>query len=107
GATHMKRKGIATGDLHIEWPELIAYKKTFTEPYPRQKETQFQKSGIAMFKGVARFVSHNRLTVGDDTLEARYFVIATGKKPAPRGITGAARAIASDICLALTILRSR
>ena len=106
-ARRMKGKGIATGDLHIEWHELMAYKKTFTEPYPRQKETQFQKSGIAMFKGVARFVSHNRLTVGDDTLEARYFVIATGKKPAPLGIPGAALAITSDLFLELESLPKR
>ncbi|HYR84796.1 MAG TPA: NAD(P)/FAD-dependent oxidoreductase [Terriglobia bacterium] len=106
-ARRMKGKGINTGDLHVDWQELMAFKKTFTEPYPAQKEAQFQKSGIAMFKGVARFVRHNRLQVGADTLEARYFVIATGMKPALLGIPGADLAITSDAFLELENLPRR
>jgi glutathione reductase (NADPH) len=103
----MKGKGVATSDLHIEWRELMTFKKTFTEPYPQQKEAQFQKSGISAFHGVARFESRNRLQVGADTLEGKYFVIATGMKPAPLGIPGADLAITSDTFLELDSLPKR
>lgn len=45
----------ASGDLHIEWKDLIAFKRTFTDPVPSRREEHFAKQGIDAFHGFARF----------------------------------------------------
>ena len=44
----MKNKGIS-GDLRIDWPELIRFKRTFTDPVPLTKKETFAKEGIDTF----------------------------------------------------------
>lgn len=80
-------KGIA-GNTLINWPDLIAFKKTFTEPIPENTEKQFAEQGIAAFHGVATFLSENTVRVGEEALQAEHIVIATGQKPVPLGIAG-------------------
>ncbi|GAA3976573.1 NAD(P)/FAD-dependent oxidoreductase [Hymenobacter antarcticus] len=72
----------------ISWSELMAFKRTFTEPVPEKKEAGFQKAGIHTFHGVARFTGPHTVQIGADVLEAKQFVIATGARPLPLGIPG-------------------
>lgn len=72
----------------IHWPELMAFKRSFTEPYPREFKEDAQKSGIDAMEGTARFLDENRLQAGDEVLEADSFVIATGQRPAMLDIPG-------------------
>lgn len=44
--------------------------------------------GMATFHGTARFTGEKTIAVGDDLLEGRHFVIATGAKPCPIDIPG-------------------
>ena len=34
------------GSLQIDWPTLINFKRSFTDPVPKQKEQSFQNAGI-------------------------------------------------------------
>jgi glutathione reductase (NADPH) len=43
----MKGKGIQTTKLQIDWPELVRFKRSFTEPVPKRREDEFAKAGIA------------------------------------------------------------
>src|SRR5437588_4412418 len=52
--SRMHRRG-AVGDVHINWKELIAFKRTFTDPVPKRREESFVKQGIDAFRGMARF----------------------------------------------------
>src|SRR2546425_1106283 len=54
----MMGKGIRSDQLHIDWPELIAFKRSFTAPVPKQREESFANAGIATFHGRARFDGH-------------------------------------------------
>ena len=36
-ARRMHQRGVA-GELHIEWKELVAFKRSFTEPVPKKRE---------------------------------------------------------------------
>ena len=72
----------------ISWPELMAFKRTFTESVPEKKEAGFQKAGIHTFHGVARFTGPHTVQIDADVLEAKQFVIATGARPQPLGIPG-------------------
>src|SRR3989449_1244645 len=83
----MQGRGVS-GDAHISWPELMQFKRTFTDPVPADREKAFQKAGIATYHGPARFVSPERLSVDGQVLEARHFVVAAGAKPRHLGIPG-------------------
>ncbi len=87
-ARRMKSRGVVADGLRIDWPNLMRFKSSFTEPVPKNREEGFGKKGIAMFHGTARFLDKSRIQVGDDTLESRHFVIASGAKPATLGIPG-------------------
>src|SRR3989454_6705439 len=53
-AHRMHDKGVA-GQVRIDWPELIAFKRTFTDPIPQKHEHSYAEKGIDTFHGRARF----------------------------------------------------
>lgn len=83
----MGGKGVA-GDARIDWPKLMQFKRSFTEPIPDSTEKKFRDAGIAMFHGAARFTGPQTLRVGEDELDAKHVVIAAGARPATLGIEG-------------------
>jgi glutathione reductase (NADPH) len=103
----MKGKGIRAPKLQIDWPELMRFKRAFTEPVPKRREDQFAKAGIAAFHGAARFAAQTTVQVGEETLAGRYVVIATGQVPADLQIPGAEQLITSDQFLELDELPRR
>ena len=84
----MQGKGVSAPGLSIVWPDLIRFKRTFTEPVPPRMEQSFAAVGITMLHGRARFVDRTTIRVGDDTVTGRHVVIATGARHAPLGIPG-------------------
>ncbi len=76
------------GDARVDWAELMRFKRTFTEPAPSQQEAAFQATGIATYHGVGRFVSEDRLRIGERDLHATHFVVATGAEPKRLDIPG-------------------
>ncbi len=102
----MQGRGVS-GDAHISWPELMQFKRTFTDPVPADREKAFQDAGIATYHGPARFVSPERLSVGDQVLEARHFVVAAGAKPRHLGIPGEEDLLTSTAFLELDPLPPR
>lgn len=84
----MQGKGISDQALSIDWPQLMHFKRTFTDPVPAGSETGFKKAGIQTFHGKARFIDQTTLKVADETLSFKYGLIATGATPARLGISG-------------------
>ena len=74
-------KHTVKGTLAIDWRELIRFKRSFTDPVPKEKERSFEKDGIKTFHGRAKFVDANSLDVAGQRLTARFIVIAAGAKP--------------------------
>src|SRR5260370_41206747 len=52
----MKGKGIRAEEPQIDWQELMRFKRSFTEPVPKNREEGFAKAGIVAFHARARFV---------------------------------------------------
>ncbi len=100
-ARRMQGKGLEAEQLNIEWQQLIQFKRSFTEPVPQQREEGLAKAGIEAFHGRARFIGPSTIQVGDDVLEGRYVVIATGQKPADLKIAGAEHLTTSEQFLEL------
>jgi glutathione reductase (NADPH) len=103
----LKGKGIRAAELQIDWPELMHFKRSFTEPVPKRREDDFGKAGIAAFHGTARFAAQTTVEVGEETLAGRYVVIATGQVPADLEIPGAEHLTTSDQFLELDELPRR
>src|ERR1700735_4171571 len=97
----MKGRGIQAARLEIDWPELMRFKRTFTEPVPKRREDGFAKAGIKAFHGRARFAGPTTVHVGEEILEGRYVVIGAGAIPADLEIPGAEHLTTSDRFLEL------
>jgi len=102
----LQGKGL-TNDTQIDWPALIRFKRTFTDPFPAAREGSFLKAGIETIHGTARFVSQTSIQVGDDVLEAKYIVVATGAWPAALNIPGEEQLTHSDQFMDLNELPKR
>ena len=46
----MKGKGIRGDQARIDWPELIRFKRSFTDPVPKNREADYAKAGIETFQ---------------------------------------------------------
>jgi len=103
----MRGKGVDGDAVRIRWPELMRFKRSFTDPVPASRERSLTDAGIVPFHGRARFVGPAAVQVDGDVLEARHVVIASGAEPADLGIPGREHVIASDRFLALEDLPSR
>jgi glutathione reductase (NADPH) len=99
-------KGVADG-VKIDWPALMQFKRTFSQPVPKDREEQFSEAGIAVFHGRARFTDKTTIKVGDDTLIGRFVLIAAGAWPARLHIPGEEHLTTSDKFLELDVLPPR
>ncbi|MBI4472598.1 MAG: NAD(P)/FAD-dependent oxidoreductase, partial [Acidobacteria bacterium] len=102
----MEGKGIR-GGAAIDWPGLMRFKRTFTEPVPEHRERAFLKAGMDVLHGTARFTGPNSLQIGNDELQARFILIGTGMRPATLGIPGEDLVTLSDDFLDLEQLPPR
>lgn len=96
-----------TSEASIDWPALMRFKRTFTEPVPENREKGFASAGIAAFHGRAHFVDQTSIAVGNDTISPKHFVIATGARPATLNIPGEEHVTISDEFLELDELPER
>ena len=106
-ATERMRGHGVKGAVAIDWRELIAFKRTFTDPIPAKQEESYAARGIDAFRGRARFTGRNTLVVEEQELTARHVLIATGARPMPLRIPGDEHAITSDRFLELEQLPKR
>ncbi len=100
-ARRMGGRGVHAAGLRIDWPELMRFKRTFTDPVPANREKAFQDAGIRMFHGVARFTGPDAMEIDGASLTASHFVLAVGAAPVPLHIPGEDLLIDSDRFLEL------
>jgi glutathione reductase (NADPH) len=103
----MQGKGVRSIGAGIDWAELMRFKRSFTDPVPARKEANFAEAGIMTFHGRGRFIGPRTIQVGDEVLEGRYLVVATGAEPRQLGIPGVEHVTTSDQFLELPELPPR
>jgi glutathione reductase (NADPH) len=68
----MRNKGISNENkcdsesdalVKIKWNDLMKFKRTFTEPVPKNREDSFHKAGITTFHGIAKFTGPNSIRI--------------------------------------------
>jgi glutathione reductase (NADPH) len=105
-ARHMQGNGVE-GSIRIDWPALMAFKRSFTDPIPQKQEESYREQKIDIFHGKARFIGRNALTVENEGLEARHFLIAAGAEPVRLDIPGEQHLATSEDFLNLEELPRR
>jgi len=84
----MNGKHTVKGDLEIDWPGLMQFKRTFTDQVPEQTEQSFEQAGIKCFHGRAKFIDRTAIEISGERFQARYILIASGATPASLKIPG-------------------
>ena len=102
----MRSHGVV-GELSIDWPELIDFKRSFTDPVPAQHEEDYRKAGIATFHESVRFTGPNSLSIAAETVNFRHIVIASGAEPVRLGVSGEEYLIDNEEFMALERLPRR
>ncbi len=87
-ARRMQGKGLDTKELLINWPAMMAFKRTFTNVMPDKLEKSLSHMGIEVLHGNAKFNNSGSLQIGEQELSAKYYHIATGARPGNLGIPG-------------------
>ncbi len=105
-AHRMQGRGV-DGEVRIDWKDLIAFKRSFTDPVPGNNEQSFAERGIDAFHGAARFTGPDTVAVDGRALKARHILIASGARPASLGFPGAEYLITSDAFMELERLPER
>lgn len=72
----------------VNWPDLMAFKRTFTDPFPQSYEQRARESGITVIKGTARLRNAHCIEVDGQPIETDTIVIATGQLPRMLDIDG-------------------
>lgn len=84
----LRGKGVSGGVPAVDWGELMAFKRSFTEPVPGRRQEGYAAKGIDTFRGRARFCDASALEVAGQRLQARFILIAAGAVPVHLGIPG-------------------
>ncbi len=107
-AALMRGRGIKAGGLAIDWGELMAHKRSFTDNVPAKMEAGLTGNGVETFHESTHFVNENTLELdGGARLQGKHILIATGALPKPLGFEGAQLMIDSTAFLELESLPKR
>ena len=81
------RYGISSANLRYNYPTLLNWKNRASKQAGGNSKTIFEDARITCINGIARFLSQTEIGVGNETIVAKKFLIATGASVADTGIT--------------------
>lgn len=81
-------KLVSNSGKPFTWGQLINFKKSFTDPIPKNSKQSFEDAGVTVFHGAGKFVDESTVLAGDTQLSADHFAICTGARPVPLEIPG-------------------
>lgn len=73
----LKDSGLS-GKTYVDWPHLMAYKKSYTSRVDASMEKGLNEAGIDTLKGEAIFKDAHHIEVAGKVIEADIFIIAAG-----------------------------
>ncbi|MBB6228778.1 dihydrolipoamide dehydrogenase [Polymorphobacter multimanifer] len=81
GSGHLAKFGVKIAGVELDLAALLAEKDKAVKELTDGVAFLFKKNKVEWIKGEARFVDAKSITVGDRTLTAKDFIIATGSEP--------------------------
>ena len=105
-ARAMQGKGLEA-DVSVNWSDMIAFKRTFTDIMPPRIESGLEKAGVTVLHGTARFTGPETVEIDGKAFRAKHFHIATGARPMTLNIPGEEHLITSTDFLEMPDLPPR
>lgn len=96
-----------SGTVTVDWPSLIAFKRTFTDPMSPMIEKMLVDGGVTAIHGNARFGSPDTIDVDGASYSAEHFVLAPGALPLPLDIPGEDLVLDNEQFMASEVLGAR
>ena len=79
--------GVKVGEVELDLPQMLTRKDEVVKTLTDGVAFLIKKNKVTRYEGEATFVGLHTVKVGDEEIEAKNIVIATGSKPSPlRGI---------------------
>jgi len=103
----LEGRGVTASLSLLDWPAAVRFSAEFTDPVPDDTRSSLEEQGIQVILGEARFVGARRVRVGDQEIEARKVVIATGSHPRPLEFEGARHLRTSTQLMRMEAIPSR
>lgn len=86
---HLADFGIENIEPQVDYAKVAAYVHSVIEKIkPHDSQERFENLGATVLKGTPQFVNRKQLRLNDQLIEAKYFIIATGSRPAVPPIKG-------------------
>lgn len=83
----LSKYGVHVENVGFDLPQMLGRKDEIVKSLTDGVAFLFKKNKVARYEGEATFVGPNRVKVGDEEIEAKHIIIASGSKPSPlRGI---------------------
>lgn len=86
-SAYLVGKGLQSAP-NIDWPALIKFEKTFTDPVSDGTKAGLKKAGITVIDGSVKFVDNHTVLADQTKVIADKFVVATGARPGLLDIDG-------------------
>lgn len=83
-----QKEDIITGDLKINWPDLMKYKHHVIDPLHVHLAQMFKAAGIDLLKGHGHLADAHTVHVAGKEYSSEYLVLGTGQRPAKLNIPG-------------------
>ena len=79
---NFRKMGIKASGIEVDVPQMLAHKQEAIDANTKGIEFLFKKNKVAYVKGWGEIVAPGQVKVGDDVLNTKNIVIATGSEPA-------------------------
>lgn len=106
-AHRLRELGIFTDEPQLDWQKTIAFKRSFTDPFPDNVKNSLIDAGIDIYEGAPHFTGDRQLEVNGEEVSADKVYIAVGAKPAKLPFDGNELMLTSDDFLELDTLPKR
>jgi dihydrolipoyl dehydrogenase len=80
---HGAHHGIECDNLHMNFDQMMERKTKVVETLGRGIDALFGKNKVTRIQGKGRLTGPNTIAVGDETVEAKHILLATGSEPIP------------------------
>lgn len=89
GTNNLDKYGLTSNKIDIDTSGVLSHvRAVVAEIYSHETPEIFEKAGVHIIEGEAKFKSAHELTVDNKTYSAKKFIIATGSSPAIPNIEG-------------------
>jgi len=79
-----KQAGFSFDHATFDWGKIVSWKASVVGRLVKGVGYLLEKNGVTLIRGTATLQAQNEVSVGEQTLRARYIILATGGRPVMR-----------------------